>query len=68
MLLVEQNAAAALEIAETAYLIENGRVVMNGTAAVVKANPNVERRIWAAANVDYRAVKHYRRRAGWLRV
>jgi len=42
VLLVEQNAAAALEIAEQAYLIENGRVVMNGTAAVVKANPDVE--------------------------
>ena len=39
VLLVEQNAAAALEVAEHAYLIENGRVVMSGTAEVVKAEP-----------------------------
>jgi len=67
MLLVEQNAAAALEIAEQAYLIENGRVVMNGTAAVVKANPDVEAAyLGGSHNVDYRAVKHYRRRKRWL--
>jgi branched-chain amino acid transport system ATP-binding protein len=67
VLLVEQNAAAALEIAETAYLIENGRVVMNGTAAVVKANPDVEAAyLGGSHNVDYRAVKHYRRRKRWL--
>ncbi len=34
VLLVEQNAAAALEIAHSAYLVENGRIVMNGTAEV----------------------------------
>jgi branched-chain amino acid transport system ATP-binding protein len=67
VLLVEQNAAAALEIAETAYLIENGRVVMNGAAAVVKANPDVEAAyLGGSHNVDYRAVKHYRRRKRWL--
>ena len=33
VLLVEQNALAALEIVSEGYLIENGRVVMNGTAA-----------------------------------
>jgi branched-chain amino acid transport system ATP-binding protein len=67
VLLVEQNAAAALEIAEQAYLIENGRVVMNGTADVVKANPDVEAAyLGGSHNVDYRAVKHYRRRRRWL--
>ena len=67
VLLVEQNAAAALEIAEQAYLIEMGRVVMNGPAAVVKANPDVEAAyLGGSHNVDYRAVKHYRRRKRWL--
>lgn len=67
VLLVEQNAAAALEIAEQAYLIEMGRVVMNGPAAVVKANPDVEAAyLGGSHNIDYRAVKHYRRRKRWL--
>ena len=48
ILLVEQNAAAALEIADTAYLIENGRIVMNGDAADLKKNPDVQEFTWAA--------------------
>jgi branched-chain amino acid transport system ATP-binding protein len=67
VLLVEQNAAAALEVAESAYLIENGRVVMNGPAEVVKGNPDVEAAyLGGGHSVDYRAVKHYRRRRRWL--
>lgn len=67
VLLVEQNAAAAFEIAEQAYLIENGRVVMNGSAEVVKANPDVQAAyLGGDHHVDYRAVKHYRRRKRWL--
>ena len=67
VLLVEQNAAAALEVAEQAYLIENGRVVMNGTAAVMRANPDVEAAyLGGGHSVDYRGVKHYRRRRRWL--
>jgi len=67
VLLVEQNAAAALEVAETAYLIENGRVVMNDTAAVMRSNPDVEAAyLGGGHNVDYRGVKHYRRRKRWL--
>jgi branched-chain amino acid transport system ATP-binding protein len=67
VLLVEQNAAAALEVAETAYLIENGRVVMNGTADVMRSNPDVEAAyLGGGHNVDYRGVKHYRRRKRWL--
>ena len=42
VLLVEQNAAAALDIAHSAYLIENGRIVMNGTAEVLRANPDID--------------------------
>jgi len=67
VLLVEQNAAAALEVAQIAYLIENGRVVMSGTAEVVKANPDVEAAyLGGGLTVDFRAVKHYRRRKRWL--
>ncbi|MEL3889961.1 ABC transporter ATP-binding protein [Ferrovibrio sp. MS7] len=67
VLLVEQNAAAALDVAQTAYLIENGRVVMNGTADVLRANPDVQDAyLGGVAKVDYHAVKHYRRRKRWL--
>jgi branched-chain amino acid transport system ATP-binding protein len=43
MLLVEQNAAMALDLADHAYLIETGRVVLSGTAADVKRDDAVRR-------------------------
>ena len=43
MLVVEQNAAMALELADHAYVIETGRVVLSGTAAEIKSNDNVRR-------------------------
>jgi branched-chain amino acid transport system ATP-binding protein len=43
MLLVEQNAAIALELADHAYLIETGRLVMAGPAAEVRGNENIRR-------------------------
>ncbi|MDP3547113.1 MAG: ABC transporter ATP-binding protein [Phreatobacter sp.] len=67
VLLVEQNAIAALDIAETGYLIENGRILMSGPAAVLSANPDVaEAYLGGHSRVDYHAVKHYRRRKRWL--
>ena len=42
MLIVEQNAVATLDVVNRAYLIENGRVVMGGTAAELKANPDIQ--------------------------
>jgi branched-chain amino acid transport system ATP-binding protein len=67
VLLVEQNAAAALEIAHSAYLVENGRIVMNGTAQVLRANPDIDAVYLGGGNrTDYHAVKHYRRRRRWL--
>ena len=39
ILLVEQNATAALDIVDHAYLIENGRVVMGGTAEAAQEEP-----------------------------
>ena len=41
ILLIEQNASAALDIADTAYVIETGRIALHGTAAEVAANPAV---------------------------
>ena len=68
VLLVEQNAVAALGIAQHAYLIENGRVVMSGSAAELSQNPDVQEFYLGGAhgNKDYHAVKHYRRRKRWL--
>ena len=67
VLLVEQNAAMALDIVEQAYLMDSGRVVMSGPAEVVKSNPDVEAAYLGGNHgVDYLAVKHYRRRRRWL--
>ena len=43
MLVVEQNAAMALELADHAYLIETGRIVLSGTAGEIKSNDAVRR-------------------------
>src|SRR5690606_11052171 len=42
VLLVEQNAKAALDIVDHAYLLENGNIVMSGAAAALKSNPDVQ--------------------------
>ena len=42
ILLVEQNARAALSVAESAYIMENGRVVMDGKASDLLNNPDVQ--------------------------
>lgn len=67
ILLVEQNAAAALEIVDRAYLMENGSIVMSGEASVLKKNPDVQEfYLGGTGKVDYHNVKHYRRRKRWL--
>jgi branched-chain amino acid transport system ATP-binding protein len=43
MLLVEQNASLALDLADDAYVLETGRIVMSGTAAEVGADEGVRR-------------------------
>ena len=43
MLLVEQNAALALDLADHAYVLETGRIVMAGTAATIKGNEQIRR-------------------------
>ncbi|SEP57196.1 branched-chain amino acid transport system ATP-binding protein [Ectothiorhodospira magna] len=67
VLLVEQNATAALAVVDYAYLLENGHVVMSGEAAVLRENPDVQEfYLGGAGKVDYLNVKHYRRRKRWL--
>jgi len=70
ILLVEQNAARALEIAEYAYVMENGRIVMDGPAEKVKDNPDIKEFYLGLGELgtkkSYKDVKHYKRRKRWL--
>lgn len=70
ILLVEQNARAALDIADYCYVMENGRVVLSGPAAMLKDNEDVKEFYMGLSAVgsqkSYREVKHYRRRKRWL--
>jgi len=70
LLLVEQNAARALEISDFAYVMENGRIVMDGPAEKVQSNPDVKEFYLGlgelGARKNYKDVKHYRRRKRWL--
>jgi branched-chain amino acid transport system ATP-binding protein len=67
ILLVEQNATAALDVVHHAYLLENGRVVMEGASDVLKKNPDIKDFYLVGAGArNYHEVKHYRRRKRWL--
>ncbi|MEP9356752.1 ABC transporter ATP-binding protein [Xanthobacter sp. KR7-65] len=67
VLLVEQNALAALEIVSEGYLIENGRVVMHGTAETLKANSDIQEfYLGGAEGTNFHEIKHYSRRKRWL--
>jgi branched-chain amino acid transport system ATP-binding protein len=69
MLLVEQNAALALELASHGYVMENGRVVLEGEASALRADRDVREfylGIGGAGEKSYREVKRYRRRKRWL--
>ncbi len=70
MLLVEQNARAALGIADYGYVMENGRIVMSGPAEKLRDNEDVKEFYMGLSAVgsqkSYREVKHYRRRKRWL--
>ena len=69
ILLVEQNAALALEIVEHAYVMETGRIVLEDTAERVRANEDVKEFYLGVTEVgrkSYRDLKHYKRRKRWL--
>lgn len=70
ILLVEQNARAALTIADFGYVMENGRVVLDGPARKLAENEDVREFYFGLSGVgtrkSYREVKHYKRRKRWL--
>jgi branched-chain amino acid transport system ATP-binding protein len=70
LLVVEQNSRVALELADHGYVMENGRVVLEGTADELRRNEDVREfylgMTAAGDRKSYREVKHYRRRKRWL--
>jgi len=70
ILLVEQNANIALSIAHYAYIMENGRVVLEGKPDELRQNADVREFYLGLTEVgsrkSYREVKHYKRRKRWL--
>ena len=69
ILLAEQNTNIALTYATYGYVLENGRVVMDGDAAALRDNEDVKEfylGMSASGRRSYRDVKHYRRRKRWL--
>jgi branched-chain amino acid transport system ATP-binding protein len=68
-LLAEQNTNVALRFADYGYILENGRVVMDGAAAELSQNEDVKEfylGLSTAGRKSFRDVKHYRRRKRWL--
>jgi branched-chain amino acid transport system ATP-binding protein len=70
VLLVEQNARQALRIADSGYILEQGRIVMEGTSHELSHNPDVQEFYLgvgeAGSRKSFRDVKHYKRRKRWL--
>ena len=68
-LLAEQNANLALKYATYGYILENGRVVLDGTAAALRENEDVKEFYLGVAEgkrKSFREGKHYKRRKRWL--
>jgi branched-chain amino acid transport system ATP-binding protein len=68
-LVAEQNTNIALRHAQYGYILENGRIVMDGTATDLRSNEDVKEfylGLSATGRKSYRDVKHYRRRKRWL--
>ena len=70
ILLVEQNVKLALTVAPHAYVMENGRIVMDGTSEVLRENPDIRDFYLGLTDLgerkSFRSVKHYKRRKRWL--
>ena len=68
MLLVEQNAAVALDVADYAYVMENGRIVLDGTPQKLRSHQDI-REFYLGTGTgtrrSYRDVKQYRRSRRW---
>lgn len=70
VLVIEQNARRALDIADHGYIMEQGRIVLEGSAADLKENPDVKEFYLGlgeeGTRKSFRDVKHYKRRKRWL--
>lgn len=70
ILLVEQNAFVALSISDHAYVMENGRIVLDGPSSKLKENEDIKEFYLGLSQVgkrkSYKDVKHYKRRKRWL--
>ena len=69
VLLAEQNTGIALRYADLGYILENGRVVMEGSAEDLRSNEDVKEfylGLSSAGRKSFKDVKHYRRRKRWL--
>lgn len=70
MLIVEQNARVALDIADYGHIMENGRIVLDGPAHELRSNEDVREFYLGLSQIgerkSYRDVKHYKRRKRWL--
>jgi branched-chain amino acid transport system ATP-binding protein len=69
ILLAEQNTNVALRFAHYGYILENGRVVMDGPAGELRENPDVKEFYLGVAEEgrkSFRDVRSYRRRKRWL--
>lgn len=69
VLLVEQNAGMALEIADHGYVLENGRVVMDAPADKLLRDEDIREfylGVHGSTRTNYREIKHYRRKKRWL--
>ena len=70
VLLVEQNARAALELSDYSYVMEEGRIVLDGPAAQMRENEDIKEFYLglnqAGSRKHYRDIKHYKRRKRWL--
>jgi branched-chain amino acid transport system ATP-binding protein len=70
VLVVEQNARRALEVAHHGYIMEQGRIVLEGSAGELRENPDVKEFYLGlgeeGSRKSFRDVKHYKRRKRWL--
>ncbi len=70
MLLVEQNAAVALAVADSGYIMENGKIVIDGSAERLASDPDVREFYLGMGGAgqarSFRDLKHYKRRKRWL--
>lgn len=70
IILVEQNAQMALQISDHGYVMENGKIVMEGTAQTLVENPDIKEFYLGMGTSgtfrSYKDVKTYRRRKRWL--